>query len=256
MATNSTTLIADLLATIFQDNKTLLLELKIDKVIAGCKREHPVLEHLVVTENLTVNPENLPDNPEVMRALGSMVFTIGEYLEVFVGAEESNKRIGQAVRLFKAKYIEDEIAEVVNALPEIFAIGASGTAASVENFEDLEKVKRIFLQIFAKASEENPKITEQIVKHLKACKPLHSVSDDAAWFEFHEGTGVTLAVDALSTATENTGLSTALVESVITGYGDFAVVLGFCLIPLFFELGLTPGLTREIGSLYHKFESL
>ncbi|MCK5397282.1 MAG: hypothetical protein KAJ33_03435 [Thermoplasmata archaeon] len=226
MAINSTTLIADLLATIFQDNKTLLLELKIDNVIAGCKREHPVLEHLVVTDNLVVNPENLPDNSEVMRALGSMVFTIGEYLEVFVGAEESNKRIGQAVRLFKAKYLEDEIADVVNALPEIFAIGASGTAASVENFEDLEKVKRIFLQIYAKSIEDNSSLTDKVVKHLKACKPLHSVSDDAAWFEFNEGTGVTEAIDDLSTATESMDLSTALVETIIAGYGDLPEELG------------------------------
>ncbi len=226
MAINSTALIADLLATIFQDNKTLLLELKIDNVIAGCKKEHPVLEHLVVTDNLTVNSENLPDNLEVMRALGSMVFTIGEYLEVFIGAEESNKRMGQAVRLFKAMYLEDEIAEVVNALPEIFAIGASGTAASVENFEDLEKVKRIFLQIYAKSIEENSKATEQIVEHLKACKSLHSVSDDAAWFEFNENTGVTEAVDNLSTATEKMDLSTALVEEVIAGYGDLPGEIG------------------------------
>ncbi len=226
MAATRIALITDLLATIFQDNKTLLLELKIDNVIAGCKREHPVIEPLIITEDLSVNSDALPDSPEVIMALGSMVFTIGEYLEVFVGKEESNTRIVQAVRTFKAKYMENEIAEIVNALPEIFAIGASGTVASVENFEDLEKVKRIFLQVFTKSIEDNPESTDHIVNHLKASSVLEAVSDDAAWFEFIEGTGQRAAVDALSTATENMGLSTALVEQVITGYGDLPSELG------------------------------
>ena len=141
MAASNTALIADLIATIFHDNKSLLQELEIDTVIVGCKREHPSLESLMVTENLDVNPENLPDNVETTRALSSMVFTIGEYLEEFIGIEESSKLMGQSVRLFKAKYLEEEIAEVVHALPEIFAIGASGTAASVENFAFQENHK-------------------------------------------------------------------------------------------------------------------
>jgi len=219
-------LIADLLATIFQDNKELLLELKIDNVITGFKREHPIIKPLIVAEDLSVNSDALPDTTEVIMVLGSMVFTIGEYLNVFVGADDSNRRITQAVRLFKAKYREDEIAEIVNTLPEIFAIGASGTVASVENLEDLEKVKRIFLQIFTKAIEDNPELTDNIVSHLRACQVLEAVSDDAAWFEFIEHIDLRVAVDALSTATENMGLSTALVEQVIAGYGDFPLELG------------------------------
>lgn len=36
----------------------------------------------------------------------------------------------------------------------------------------------------------------------------------------------------------------------INHYGSFAVILGICLIPSFFEFGLTPALTREAGTLY------
>ena len=84
MAATRIALIADLLAILFQDNKTLLLELKIDNVIAGCKREHPVIEPMIITEELSVNYDALPDTPEVIMSLGSMIFTISEYLEVFV----------------------------------------------------------------------------------------------------------------------------------------------------------------------------
>ncbi len=226
MAATRIALIADLLATIFQDNKTLLLELKIDNVIAGCKREYPVIIPLIVTEELSVNSDQLPDTIEVIMALGSMIFTIGEYLEVFVGTEESNKRIVQAVRIFKSKYMENEISEIVNTLPEIFTIGASGTAASVENLEDMEKIKRIFLHIFAKVIKDNPESTGQIVNQLRASRVLEMVSDNAAEFEFIEGTGQKAAVDVLSTATENIGISIALVEQVIAGYGNMPSELG------------------------------
>ncbi len=226
MAATRIALIADLLATLFQDNKTVLLELKVENVIAGCKREYPVIEPLIINEDLSVNSDALPDTPEVIKAIGSMIFTIGEYLEVFLGVEESNKRIAQAVLTYKAKHMDNEIAEIVNDLPEIFAIGALGTIASVENLEDLEKVKRIFLQIFAKAIEDDPESTDQIVNHLKASSVLEAVSDDAAWFEFIEGTSQKVIVDALSTTTENMGLSTALVEQVIAGYGDLPSDLG------------------------------
>lgn len=44
-------------------------------------------------------------------------------------------------------------------------------------------------------------------------------------------------------------------EIGVDQYGNFAILLGVCLIPSFLELGLTPGLTREMGSLWARGDS-
>jgi len=217
---SSVSLLANLLEAILQDNKELLLELNAGNVISGFRKENTVLSDLDVSADFHVNASRLPDEADVLMALGSLVFTIKEYLDVFVGSSESEKRVGAAIISFKNRTDETLLVRLSVMMPEIFAIGSVSPEASLDSLDDMEKVKRIFLHLLTRASSESTEnIVPKIVSQLKQKKCIKSVSDDLIYLEFSGVATKDEVVNQLSDVVEKVGLHPKIVEQVLGEYG-------------------------------------
>lgn len=224
---SSVGLLANLLEAILQDNKELLLELNAGNVISGFRKENLILSDLDVSADLHVNASRLSDESDVLMALGSLIFTIKEYLEIFVGSSESEKRVGAAVINFKNRTDETHLVRLNVMIPEIFAIGSVSPEASLESLDDLEKVKRIFLHLLTRASTESTEnIVPKIVSLLKQNKSIKSVSDDLIYLEFSGEATIGEVVNKLSDVVEKIGLHPKIVEQVLGEYGRIPDDLG------------------------------
>jgi hypothetical protein len=213
-------LLANLLETILQENRELLLELNAGNVISGFKKENPVLSDLEVSADLRVNASTMHEDSDVLMALGSLVFTIKEYLEIFVGLPESEKRVGTAVINFRNRTDETQLVRLKAMMPELFAIGSVSPEASLESLDDLDKVKRIFLHLLTRASTESTEnIVPKIVSQLRQKKCIKSVSEDLIYIELSGDASADEAVNQLSDVVEKIGLHPKIVEQVLGEYG-------------------------------------
>jgi KaiC/GvpD/RAD55 family RecA-like ATPase len=213
-------LLADLLDTILQENRELLLELNISNVISGFRKENPVVYDFEVGADLHVNASRLVDEADVLMTLGSLVFTIKEYIEIFVGKQESETRVGTAVMNFRNRTNETHLVKLKEMMPEIFAIGSVSPEASLESLDDLEKVKRIYLHLLTRASTESTEnIVPKIVSQLKQKKCIKSISDDLVYMEFSGDASMDDAVAQLSDVVEKVGLHPKIVEQILGEYG-------------------------------------
>jgi KaiC/GvpD/RAD55 family RecA-like ATPase len=217
--------LAALLETVLQDNRELFLEINVINVVSRFKRENPVLAKLEISDDLRLDRSKVPDSSEAALALSLLVFTIKEFLEIFVGSADSEKRIGGSVARFTQRVGEPEWASVAMAFPELFRIGVASPEANIEDLDELEKAKAIFIHLFLKAAEEAG-TTASILPELKKCPCIKKVSDDLASLEFSEGVKTVDAIGQLAVVVERSGLPLSMLEAELSGFGRIPDELG------------------------------
>ncbi|MDO9537278.1 MAG: ATPase domain-containing protein, partial [Thermoplasmata archaeon] len=218
---------AGLLESIFQENRELLLELNVQNVIRRFINENPVIAGLLVDGELHVNTEALADETESLLALGAMVFTVKEYLEIFIGASEADTRISIAITKFRNSSPESAIQTILHIFPDIFKIGSISPEASLENLDELEKVKRIFLHILSKvAGDAKNGMIAPMITHLMKLPCVASISDDMVYMEFSPEISVQDAISQLSEAVLKIGIPIKLAKDVLQLYGTIPEEMG------------------------------
>ncbi len=219
-------LLAGLLETVLQDNRALFLELNIGNVISRFKRENPLLSGLAVSDDLELDAASLSDVPEAAEAISVLIFTIREFLEIFVGSAEADKRIGTSVSKYCKSAGQENAGILADAFPEIFRIGIESPESSIEALDDLGKVGAIFLRLLSRIAAESPEGNSAILARVRKCDCVKSVSDLLDSIEFVQGTPVSDAVSQLSAAVEDSGLPPSVVEWELSTFGRIPEELG------------------------------
>lgn len=212
-------LMADLLDAILQQNRDLFIELNIGNVISRFKKENQILSSIELTTDLHLDARRLSDEPDAVRALGSLIFNIKEYMDIFIGQSESEKRIGSAISVFTKNTAPSNLERLRDILPEVFSIGAVSPEADLENLGDTEKAKRIYLNIFRTASDADPNTAQKIVSELKKSLGVTSVSAEPLSFEFNTSLDSADAIDQLSGVVERAAIPLKAVEQCLAEFG-------------------------------------
>ncbi|MFO7619195.1 MAG: ATPase domain-containing protein, partial [Thermoplasmata archaeon] len=227
MMASNVSLLAELLESIFQENRELLLELKVSNVISSCKKEHPAIAGLAVDPDLHLDVGNIPDGYGSQFGLASLVFTIRDYLEVFIGVAESDARVGKAISGFVKRHEPSELGPLKEAFPDIFNIGAASPEAGLDRLEGAGKICNIFVQTMKKAFQgRQGDMKGAILQYLRQCASVKSVSDDLGQIDFADGITQDSALALFSDAVERLGISPELVKDVLGGYGSTPDDLG------------------------------
>ncbi|MBA3046312.1 MAG: hypothetical protein KKH41_09655 [Candidatus Thermoplasmatota archaeon] len=225
MATN-VSLLAELLEIIFQENRELLLELNISNVIFANKREKPAIAELDVSPELHVNAERIIDGPASQFGLASLIFTVRDYLEVFEGTAESNRRVAEAISRFSQAHDSRELASVKEAFPDIFSIGTMAQEADKGTPEDIGTICAIFTTVMAKAHQDAGMGAAVLLAHLRQCDAVKSVSDDLINIDFADNITVDSALNMFSDAIQKLGLSQSFVNQILETYGPIPDEIG------------------------------
>ena len=219
-------LLAGLLETVLQDNKALFLELNIGNVISRFKRENPVLTLLAVTDELRIEPSGLQDDAETGEALSALIFTIKEFLEIFIGSAETGIYFSTSIANYRKKVGEENAGILSKSYSELFQIGEETPESSIEALDELGKVSAIFLRLLSRIAAESAEGNSAILSQVRKCGCVKSVSDLLDTIEFTQGTTVKEAVTQLSAVVEKSGLPLSVFEWELSTFGRIPEELG------------------------------
>ncbi len=219
-------LLAGLLETVLQDNKALFLELNIGNVISRFKRENPVLTLLAVTDELRIEPSGLQDDAETGEALSTLIFTIKEFLEIFIGSVETGIYFSTSIANYRKKVGEENAGILSKSYSELFQIGEETPESSIEALDELGKVRAIFLRLLSRIAAESTEGNSAILSQVRKCGCVKSVSDLLDSIEFTQGTTVKEAVSQLSAVVEKSGLPLSVFEWELSTFGRIPEELG------------------------------
>ena len=217
---------AELLTAVLGGNRELFLELHIGKVLARCREEFPVLQAMRIGEDLTIDVGAVPDTEEAVRAIGSVIQTIREFLELFVGPEDAWSNIVKEVGRFKGEN-RSLIDGLQTVIPEILSMDADRKLLELDKASAHQQARHIFLEIFKVALREPDEEKKlQLSQLLKSCSALASVSEDAGSFDVIEATDIEIIIDQLSDVVDRIGLVPADVSPILNRFGVIPESLG------------------------------
>lgn len=222
-------LCADLLRTIFNENRELLLELQLRDSLGQYEKAYPVLSELKIGADLSVDAVTMPDNDNSVVAISHIIRKTQGFMEIFVGAEESEKRIHEAVMKFRQENALDvENFGLANVLQEFLKIERQETVLDFDNATDMEKARALFLDIFNQYLVDDPDGQKglRLVSELTGCGTLSQIKEDGSWFEFAEAAVFPSVVEQLSTVVENLEIPLETIERIFGEYGKMAEDLG------------------------------
>ncbi len=229
MAENTrVSLCADLLRTVFEENKELLLELQLRDALGKYETVHAVLSELKIGQDLSVDATSMPDTEESFVAIAYLIHRVQGFMELFEGDEAEN-RITDAITKFKEEnQAEIQTSGLIDACPQFFSTGDVAVIPDLDTATDLEKARQVFLDIFSQHLEDDADGEKRntLLKNLNDCTGLTSIADDAAWFEFADGASLSVVVEQLSGVVDVLGISLEAVGRSIEEYGRIPEELG------------------------------
>jgi KaiC/GvpD/RAD55 family RecA-like ATPase len=222
-------LCADLLRTIINDNKELLMELQLRNALGNYESSFPVLGDLKMGDDLTVDAATMPDTDNSVAAMAHIIRKVQGYMEIFIGGEEAEMRIYESVNRFRElNSIDIQNAGLSGVLQEFLRVGRREAFLDFDHATDMEKARALFLDIFNQFLADDPVgwKAQKYIAELTGCDALKDVSGDGTWFEFAEGATFTSVVEQLSAVVERLEVPLDVIERVFDEYGRMAEDLG------------------------------
>lgn len=125
-------LCTSLLARIFESNRELLLELQFNNAISRYRNDHPILEKLVVNDDLTIDASQMPDSEVAVAGINSLINAARSIMEIFVGGDEAESRILEPAKEFLAEHqIDAREAGLIDSCPGLGGLSVIGAEDSV-----------------------------------------------------------------------------------------------------------------------------
>ena len=97
---NRITVCASLLSTIINSNKELLVELQFTNAIGRYRKEHPVLDRLVISDELVIDATQLPDSEAAVIGIKALIKAAKGIMEIFLGNKEAEEAIMEPAKKF------------------------------------------------------------------------------------------------------------------------------------------------------------
>ncbi len=129
-----------LLAAILDENKELLLELQLRNALGKYEKAHPILNELKINDDLTLDAHKMPDTEGSLVATIYLIRKVQSFIEIFVGTEEADQRVSDAV----SRFISDNATEIDatglrTALPDFFGMASTEVLDDMVDTSEKEK---------------------------------------------------------------------------------------------------------------------
>ncbi len=226
---NRITVCASLLSTIIDSNKELLVELQFTNAIGRYRKEHPVLDRLVISDDLVIDATQLPDSEAAVIGIKALIKAAKGIMEIFLGSKEAEEAIMEPAKKFQDVHGPDiEKYELMNFFPELFGYSGGVDLEGLRGENELEQISAIFSRLFSttlKAEGIGRLGIENVVRDLKFIKGIQINGEDVRIYLLPDS-DIENVLDGLSDSFNALEVPVHIVTPEIKKFGSLIEELG------------------------------
>ena len=226
---NRITVCASLLSTIINSNKELLVELQFTNAIGRYRKEHPVLDRLVISDELVIDATQLPDSEAAVIGIKALIKAAKGIMEIFLGNKEAEEAIMEPAKKFQDMHGPDiEKYELMNFFPELFGYSGGVDLEGLRGENELEQISAIFSRLFSvtlRAEGIDRLGIENVVRDLKFIKGIQITGEEVRIYLLPDS-DIQNVLDGLSDSFNALEVPVPIITPEIKKFGSLIEELG------------------------------